>query len=339
MKSSSILSLKRKKEFHFDNTGVFFFNLLSLIFFLSSCDAPRHNPLDPENPDNKYYYLTGRILSLSIPHQLISHVEVSWPKQSWQTYSNEGGTFNLEMISPADGWVYFRHPNYFADSLYISWQNRKTVSIEHYLNAIPRMDSLQVYSIILNRYPSLQTEQVMIRALIVDRDNDIDTVLAFNDHSNSRQVLAYNINDKWYQKTLSLYDLQVGKSEELVGHPFEIIVKDIYGRTHHAGTLDFQRVLRDEIIFVSPAGNEVTVPQPILTWQNYSVNFSFTHWVQVFTAEITPQLVWEKDQLEATKTTWTVDQPLTMGEYFWVIWAVDEFGNRTRSKPASFKVE
>jgi hypothetical protein len=61
--------------------------------------------------------------------------------------------------------------------------------------------------------------------------------------------------------------------------------------------------------------------------------------VQVFTAEIIPQLVWEKRQLAAATDSCLVGQSLQPGEYFWVIWALDEFGNRTRSKPASFKVE
>jgi len=318
---------------------LFIFNLLSLIFFLSSCDAPRQNPLDPENPNNHYHSLRGSIQTLSIPHHPVDRVAVVWPDQSLWTQSTEQGNFVLEMISPRDGWVYFRHEDYFEDSLFIPWQNQTTVTILNYLNALPKLDSLQIYSVILNRYPTLQTEQVVIRVKLTDHDNDTDSVLAVNRFVNSRHTLAYNVNDKWYQKTLSLYDLQVIKSEELVGHPFEIIVKDFFGRSYPAGAADIQRVLREEIVFISPSGNEVTSPQPVLTWQKYSTNFSFTLWLQVFTAEITPQLVWGKDQLESITISCTVDQPLPAGEYFWVVWASDEFGNRTRSKPASFKVE
>jgi hypothetical protein len=307
--------------------------------FLLSCDAPHQNPLDPENPDNQYHYLQGTVRTLSIPHQPIEQATVQWPEQSLLTCTGSAGDFKLEMISPSDGWVCFNHEKYFHDSLYITWQNRKTVSIEHYLNALPQIDSLQIYSIILNRYPNLQTEQTAIRAKIIDRDNDTDSVLAINNFINSRQVLVYNINDKWYEKILSLYDLQISKTEEIVGHPFDILVKDIYNKTLIVGTGDIQRVIREEVVFISPSGNEVTPPQPILSWQKYLPGFNFYLQLQVYTSEIIPQLVWEKNQVVADSVSYTVDQMLPVGEYFWVIWAVDDFGNRTRSKPASFKVE
>jgi hypothetical protein len=309
------------------------------LFGLSSCDAPRHNPLDPQNPDNHYHYIQGTILTLSIPHYPISGVSVSWAGQSLPTQTGAQGTFQLETIDPPDGWVYLRHDEYCADSVYVSWQNRTTVSITRYLNAIPEIDSLQIYSIILNRYPNLQTEQVTVRVKIDDPDHDIDSVLANNSYSSSRFPLSYNTNDKWYEKILSLYDLQISNLEEIVGHPFEILVVDIFGRIVIPGAGDVKRILREEVNFISPSGNEVTPPQPALNWQKYLPGFNFSLLVQIFTAEIIPQLVWEKNQITAETVAYTVDQALPAGEYFWVIWAIDDFGNRTRSKPASFKVE
>ena len=306
---------------------------------LISCDAPRHNPLDPENPDNQYHYIQGTVQSLSIPHQPLAGVSVSWPEQSLLTLSDTEGGFHLEMINPRDGWVYLQHDKFCTDSAYISWQSRQTVILERYLNSMPQIDSMQIYSIILNRYPNLQTEQIVVRTKITDADNDIDSVLAINHLTYTRHVLTYNINDKWYEKALSLYELQISKTEEIIGHLFEISVNDIFNRTLNIGAGDVQRVMREEVIFISPSGNETTPPQPVLNWQKYQAGFNFTLQVQVFKADIIPELVWEKNQLSAETVTCNVDQVLPAGEYFWVIWAIDEFGNRTRSKPASFKVE
>ncbi len=138
---------------------------------------------------------------------------------------------------------------------------------------------------------------------------------------------------------MSLYELQISETEAIIGHPFEISVKDIFNRKSIIGAGDVQRVMREEVIFISPSGNETTPAQPVLNWQEYQAGFIFTLQLQVFKADIIPELVWEKIQLAAETVTCTVDQVLPAGEYFWVIWAVDEFGNRTRSKPASFKVE
>jgi hypothetical protein len=98
-------------------------------------------------------------------------------------------------------------------------------------------------------------------------------------------------------------------------------------------------VIRQEVVFISPSGNEVTSSQPDLTWQPYTPGFDFYLQLQIFTSEIIPQLVWGRNQVSADSVSYTVDQELPPGEYFWVIWAVDDFGNRTRSKPASFRVE
>jgi hypothetical protein len=307
--------------------------------FLLSCDAPRQNPLDPQNPDNHYYYLQGMIQTLAVPHQPVTEATVRWYAQPLLTFTDLHGEFKLETINPQNGWIYFNHSRYFPDSLFIDWQGRKSINIDRYLNALPGIDSMQIYSIILNRYPNLQTEQIAIRTKILDTDNDTDSVLAVNNFTASRHVLAYNTDTRWYQKILYLYDLPVSKTEEIIGHPFEISVKDIYGNSAQIGGQDLKRVLRMEIIFISPAGNEVTPPQPDLVWQSYSPGFNILFQVQVFTAEIIPQLIWEKGQIAADTVSCKVEQALPAGEYFWVIWAIDDFGNRTCSKPASFKVE
>jgi hypothetical protein len=306
---------------------------------LLSCDAPRNNPLDPDNPDNHYKHLQGTVQTLSLPHQPIAGVSVFWPEQLLSTLSDSQGGFHLETVNPDNGWVYLQHDKFCTDSVYILWQNRKTVILERYLNAIPEIDSLQIYSIILNQPPNLQKEQVEIRVKIIDQDNDTDSVLAVNNMIATRHTLAYNTNNKWYEKNLRLADLQIIKTEEIIGHPFNILVVDIFDRTITIGAIDIQRVMREEVIIISPSNNEVVPPQPVLNWEKYSVGFNFTLHLQIFTSDLNPQLVWEKNQLAAETVSCTVAQVLPADEYFWVIWAIDEFGNRTCSRPAGFKVE
>jgi hypothetical protein len=318
------------------------YKILSILIPLilsTSCDAPRNNPLDPKKPDNTYYVIQGEVKTLSLPTQPVENVTVFCVAQALQTMTNAAGDFFLETLTAQDGWLRFNKSGYLADSTYIAWGQRKKIEIEKFLNSLPQLDSLLVYSVILNRYPSLQTEQVVVQGKISDRDNDIDSVRVVIDVISSTQPLAYNIIDKWYAHTFSVYDLGIAKVEQLVGHKFEIYVKDIFEHNINIGLGTVERIIRYEPLFHSPSGNEVTSSSPMLTWERFDPGFTFTYVVQIYTAEITPQLVWEWNKLDAEQTSYTVEIVLPPDEYFWVIWAIDEFGNRARSKPASFRVE
>jgi hypothetical protein len=318
------------------------YKILSMLIPLilsTSCDAPRNNPLDPKNPDNSYYVIQGEVKTLSLPTQPVENVTVFCAAQALQTMTNAAGDFFLEILTAQDGWLHFNKSGYLPDSTYITWGQRRKIEIEKFLNSLPQLDSLLVYSVILNRYPTLQTEQIVVQGKISDRDNDIDSVRVAIDVISSTQPLAYNIIDKWYAYTFSVYDLGIAKVEQLVGYKFEIYVKDIFEHDINIGLGMVERIIRNEPLFQSPSGNEVTSSSPMLTWERFDPGFTFTYMVQIYTAEITPQLIWEWNKLDAEQTSYTVDIVLPPDEYFWVIWAIDEFGNRARSKPASFRVE
>ena len=303
------------------------------------CDAPRNNPLDPGNPDNHYYLLQGNVKTLSFPSQPLEGVTVFYTHQEMQTKTNSSGEFSLEIIEAEDSWVRFSKSGYLIDSVYIEWKLTKKVTTEQLMNALPQVENLQVYSVILNRYPSIQTEQVIVKSKITDQDNDIDSVAVVIGLDSIAHTLQYNVTDKSYERTLSIFDLGIAALEELVGHNFQIIVKDLFSHKFKLDTGTIERVIRNEVIFQTPAGNEVTSPSPTLVWERFDPGFNFTYLIQIFSAEITPQLVWEKSEIGPDITQYPVDITLPPDEYFWVIWVIDEFGNRTRSKPASFAVE
>ncbi len=313
--------------------------IFPIIHFITQCDAPRKNPLDPENPDNIYHILEGKVKTVSLPAQPLPDVTVYWNKQTTKTQTNSEGIFSFETINTQNGWLRFEKEGYVSDSTYIQWNNDKKIFVEISLNALPSLDSLMVFSIILNRYPSLQKEQIAVEAKISDEDNDIDTVRVIINQIVFSSDLPFNTSNKWYQKTFSIFDLDIPRVERLVGHDFLIDVKDIFNHQFIVGRSTIERVIREEIIFISPAGNDTTSVNPTLIWQAFEPGFVFVYQLQVFTSEITPQLIWQKGYLDNNLTSYTGEMNLPPGEYFWVIWAIDEFGNRTRSKPASFIVK
>ena len=312
---------------------------LLVITIVLSCEAPHKNPLDPKNPIYNYARVSGVVRTVSLPVQTVPQTVVSWQSGSEQTLTDQQGKFELLLPSAVDGWMLFFHEDFHPDSLFINWPANKESKADVYLNALPRLDSLAVYSVVLNRFPSLQKEQLIIEARISDRDNDIDSVRAIFYGEIQEYHLPYNTTEKSFQREFSILDLGVLSFEEQVGEPVQISVTDIFSNFHTVGKDQLVRVIHDEVIFISPSGNITTGPGPTLVWQRFEPGFSFYYDLEIYTNEVAPQLVWTHRELAMDQTTFTVNSDLPEGSYFWVIWAVDTFGNRTRSKLAAFNVQ
>jgi hypothetical protein len=315
------------------------FVILSIMTLYSGCEAPRNNPLDPDNPANEYQYLLGEVKSVSIPYHPITDVLVHWPDLSISTTTNRGGQFSLELLDADVGWLHFSKNGYHSDSTYVTWQETDRHYIETFLNAHTVMENCEVFSVIENRYPSLQTERMQIYLELSDVDNDIDSVFLHIPIIEQTHLLTYNTTNKRYERTFSLYDFDITSLDQLTGHPLFISVSDIFNHTLNFDISSIKRVIRDEVIFIAPSGNELTTANPKLSWEKFTPGFTHSYSVEVFTSEITPTRVWHVDSLPDSLSEYTVDSALIPGEYFWVIWAIDEFGNRSRSKPASFQVQ
>lgn len=306
---------------------------------IGSCEAPRTNPLDPQNPNYNFGKLSGRVQTISLPAEVIPQTTIDWQSGSELTYTDLQGKFELLLAEPQDGWLSFHHPDFFTDSIFISWRGKKEYNADVYLNALPHMDSLSVYSVVLNRFPSFQKEQLIIKTYIHDRDNDIDSVFALFTDGTQYYNLPYNTTEKDFQQEFNILDLSVLSIEELVGEPIYIEVRDIFSTVLTVGQGQLKRVIHDEVIVVSPVDNIITGPSPTLEWQSLEAAFSFHYDLEIYTNEVAPLLVWHHNRISIEQTMYTVDYELPAGSYFWVIWAIDTFGNRTRSKPAAFKVQ
>jgi hypothetical protein len=323
--------------FNFKNTDILTISLS--IMYLIGCQAPRNNPLDPANPDNRFQSISGTVQTVSLPNQPIADVQVIWRQTAKGTVTDASGRYNIQLHNAGSDWLVFDKQDYFADSVYIEWRDASQLQIHAYLNAKPYLNGHKVYSSIENRYPNLQTERMIIQASITDPDNDIDSVFLNIPILEQDYLLPYNTTSKYYERTFSLTDLDVSSLDQLTGNDLRLTVLDIFSRRISLDLSSLKRVIRDEVVFISPSGNQITGPQPRLRWEPFTPGYFHTYSLEVFTSEIVPQQIWHTEGIADSISEFTVDINLPPDEYFWVIWAVDDFGNRTRSKPASFTVE
>jgi hypothetical protein len=317
-------------------TGIVWVCLL-ICFALLSCEAPRNNPLDPLNPDSDLATLSGTILTLGLPSQPVTGARVTWRPLGRVATSGPDGGFAFGPFERSDGWLVVKKQGYLPDSIYVDWENNRHEERTVFLNAKPVCDSLSVYSRVLNRYPDRQTFSVHIYAVVTDSDNDIDSVIVRNTEIQFQSHLYRNENR--YERPFSLADLKLKSIEQCVGYDFELLVRDRSGHIIPIHQDRIERVIYDWVEFKAPSGYQVVPPQPTLTWEPFDPGFSLSYTVEVYTDEIAPQRVVQNSGIDMQNTSWTVETSLPPGDYFWVIWCVDRFNNRARSRPASFTVQ
>ncbi len=316
--------------------------LLCFVLF-AACDAPHHNPLDPDNPDNHYAVIEGFVKTYHVPHQPIADARIYWPEHDRLVQSDGGGHFKIDRIQPRDNWLYFEADRYIRDSLYIDWQRKNTYNLTHYLNKKPRLDSLTFYTSIINRYPDIRILELSIIARISDEDNDIDTVYFESEKLNFSTFLEYNVSEKHFERErISMSSLGIISPEALIGKAFSLLVKDKFDHRILINTMTVKRIIKDEVVLKSPGSHDTVSTRPLLRWEPVNTGYAFTYTIEIRTEEAEPQLVWQKSNLPANASSVQVDRELSVdpiNSYIWAVWIIDEFGNRSRSKFKSFKVE
>lgn len=314
-----------------------------VVFFFFGCDAPRNNPLDPRNPNRKLVALRGQVLTFSLPHIPLKQAEVTFNPAGQLQLTDVNGAFEFNNIPPFAGWLHVNREGFHPDSVRVSWISGGPQTLEIYLNARPRLDSLIFYSSLINRYPAIQIIDLSLKADIVDQDNDIDSVFLNNAYFHYSTLLTFNASSKYFEKShISLADLQASSGEEIIGRPFQLLVKDRFGHAQNLKAIQILRIIRDEVELKSPAGHDTVSVSPVLRWVPVTPGYPFTYLVEVRTNEADPQLVWQKANIAADASSIQVDiqLPLTpINSYIWAVWIIDNFGNRARSKYKTFLVE
>lgn len=300
-----------------------------------SCEAPRLNPLDPQNPGYQLGQLEGTV---SGPHnQKLTGVSVYWKNQNIYVQTDVNSNFSINRLSLQNGMLYFTKAGYSNDSLFINWGNKKDYQVSEVMNSIPNLDSLVVYSIVENYYPDGQKFSLTVQAAVSDPENDIDSVFVRCVPMNIYNNLVYNPSSRFYEFTLS--NISLDFLEQTIGRNFEIIVKDFSGRSFTVGYSLIRRIIKDEVSFISPANGITTGSKPAFVWSRFKPGYNFTFMIEVYTNNNPAEFIYSKDNISPDSVSFTMTNTLSTGSYYWVIWCIDEFKNRSRSKPATFVVQ
>ncbi len=320
----------------------YFRGIISLLLFgfLVSCDAPKLNPLDPQNPDYHLVAIDGFVKNLAGAHQPISGVNVLWKNQNIVLETDASGYFKIDQLLPQSGTIVFEKEGYSTKDSLISFENQKTLHLEILLNAIPKSVELAIYTSVLNRYPDVQYDSLFIKAKVSDAENEIDSVFVRCTELNINKALELNPSSGYYENKFSPGDLKLNFLDEGIGKNFEIIVRDRSNKSFIVDSSTIKRVIRKDIIFRSPANLEIVTNPTKFIWERFLPGFNFKYMIEIYKKSVSPPvLVKQWPDIPKGDIEFTSAIVLPRGEYFWVIWTIDEFNNRARSREASFVVQ
>ncbi len=314
-----------------------FFLVISLLF-LFSCDAPHDNPLDPENGTSKMATISGKIYTISLPRASIGNGEVIWLNEKISVYSNEDGSYSLELSELRDGWLKCKKENFFDDSVYVKWGDDKNKTIDFYLNSKPILQTFQITTNVVFSTDTNKSEALTVIAVLEDRDNDIDSVILKNSGFNYSDKLEYNVSYSHWYKSLSAYQAGLASFEELLGKEFTITVYDYKNRAVNFEGGYITRLITIMPDPITPRDDEVVQIPFEISWNDFPGNYNFNYEIQIFRNEIPAQLIYEAKNIAKDSTQVMIEENLPTGNYMWMLSVVDEFGNKVRSKPFSFKI-
>ncbi len=316
--------------------------LIPLILLVVSCEAPRENPLDPDNPLNKLYLITGKLLTAEKTARPIETATIEWRNENLLSYTDVNGTFKIQCKYQINGWLLFSKDGYATDSFYVDWSNGKTVTLSQTLNAFPVLDSLRIYSVVRNKYSN--TELLLyFEASVSDVDDDVDTLKVICPEL-SIDIDLKKISSTYFEAKFSDYELNLTNFNDIIGKPFYVNAVTSGNKKFEIGNTTVKRIIRDEIVILSPINSDTLDTRlPVLNWTRFTPGFSFTYTIEIYTDEPEPDLQWQKENISSDEILTQVETELSVtlsnDKFFWVIWCVDEFNNRSRSKPAGFTLK
>ncbi len=321
--------------------------ILMLSLAVNGClnDADRQNPLDPQSPvfDN-VGTVTGRTLTFYAPFTPLPEVEVRMAPAGLLTRSQSSGNFRFERV-PAGSYEILATKDGFVtarDSVVV--QAGQLASVELNLDGLPAFASARLTSNHTSRwFPLDDLFALQVEARLSDPDGLSDIVLVELDIPELDFVDTLNVTETFgiFERTIVEARLPSRNLQNVLGHAVFLRATDRAGYQNTSEPIFLARVIETTPQTSAPQSFELLdSPRPTLVWQPATVDFNFTYDIQLFRVDFgLNTFVWGEQNIPDTTESIAVSMDLPDGTYFWTVSIVDEFGNASRSKEASFRIE
>jgi hypothetical protein len=179
----------------------------------------------------------------------------------------------------------------------------------------------------------------VVSAAATDPDGSGDIAGATLQVDSIKIPMTYAPDVQLYQVTVDAASLPQGSIEWLVGKNLVITARDRLGAVSVGKAFSVTRVIQDAALPLAPTALDTSAASPQMFWAQPTLQFVYTYKLELFRLDQgVPTLLWSAANLSPTLSSFQYPGQLVTGTYYWTVSVVDEFGNLSRSKEASFLV-
>ncbi len=314
--------------------------LLTTIIAGCAPDAPHDNPLDPASPNRKTDgNLSGKILTLGLPYAGISGALVTIEGTTSTELTATDGSFSFSNAPSGNVSIIVSKSLYLSDTLRLTLPVGGSLDTLIHIDALPQISNAQVVTSKIDQWYAGPVYTAAISADVADPDGflDVDTVYVKIDSLTFGMSHTAGSN---YQVSINADSLPNQDLQWLIGKQLDVFAIDHENGAGQSSGFYVTRIIESEPSPTHPTfDTTLTTHFPTFDWNPAVVSFDYTYQLQVVSlAGGTQTLVWSQGGFSSSITDFNFPDSLAGGDYYWTVALVDQFGNSSRSKEASFIV-
>ncbi len=306
-------------------------------------DAPHDNPLDPHSPNYRNAgRLVGKILTLSLPYVGISNALVTIEESGSAQLTASDGSFAFQDAPSGNITLVVSKPNYLADTLHLNLPVGGSIDTATHLDAIPQIMGAEVVTTKVDHWWPGPIYSATVTAGVTDPDGQLDII------DSTVQVTVDSLSFPMDHATGSNYKVIIDASQFpnhdlqwLVGKQFTISAVDHENGKGESTPFYVSRIIEQEAVPTSPTNLQSSSASPVLEWNPPTVSYNYTYQLQIVhidTSTGIQAVAWSLPGINSSYVSFNYPGSLGSGTYYWTVTIVDDYGNSSTSREASFIV-
>ncbi len=319
--------------------------LIAVLILGSGCfeGAPRRHPLDPQGENYQDAAgVTVQVTSFYSPLLPLSGATVRLtPGSFWGVTDERGQTF-IEDLPSGSYTILVEKIGYASQSQSIQVTAGDDADLNVSLPGLPAFTHIDINSNHISRWwpPPEELFRLNVDVALDDPDGvaDIEEVWLFIPDFEFNIKLGAPTEPGRYVVSFAENELPAPLSA-LVGHELVFYAMDRSDITNTSSPMTISRVIDTPPEAIAPIGLELLeTDAPELSWESTPISFPHTYEVNVVRVDNNLQNVVLSFSNISSDNLSIQTSALPTGEYFWTVSVVDEFGNRSRSREAGFRI-
>ncbi len=315
---------------------------IGAVLLLSSClnDAPHDNPLDARSSAASLL-LSGDVFTFYQPHSKVPGAVLMLQPGNHAALSDAGGHYRFTGLSAGTYQLTCAAAGYARDSLTIYLT--ETTKKDFYLDRLPYFNSITLTTHHVSRwFPVEDIYYLQIQTVVDDPDgiSDVKTVYYTIPEDSFCDTLQATINAGVFARRAGVENLPVQNIQQLIGKKFDFYVEDDPGFSGESTEHYLSRIIEETPVLFYPVGLETVADSVInFQWQKVNLPYDFTFTIELLQNNLGVfSKIDEISDLAGEATSYLYQAPLTAGDYLWIVYLVDSFGNSSSSKEGAFRI-